>query len=113
MQEIIQLKYKSKRLHIAPKQLKLHFEEQFSPIVVDIQPEVNDPELFPHILPPTDLNVNETEPTEAELENAIKTLKNNKCQGTDKVYAEQLRYSKSKTLITQLLLLLTTIWLSV
>ncbi len=39
-----------------------------------------------------------------------KSFNNNKCQGTDEIYAEQIKYSTSKHLIVYLLLLLTTIW---
>ena len=104
---------KSKQLLIAPNKLKQHFEEHFSPRAVTMQPEVENPELFPHILPPEDLYVNEEVPSVDEIKEALKTLKNNKCQGTDKVYGEQLKYANSEQLTRYILLLMTIIWTTV
>ena len=101
---------KSKRLVIAPEKLRKHFEAHFAPREPKIQPEVENPGLFPHILPPADVDVNESLPTEEELKSAIKTMKNNKCQGTDKIYAEQLKYANSHKLIAAIMLLLNIIW---
>ena len=70
---------------IAPDKLKNHFEEHFGPRNVTIQPEVINPEQFPHILPPDELEVNENSPTAEELKAAVKSLKNNKCAGTDQL----------------------------
>ena len=64
------------KVTIAPDKLKKHFEEHFAPRNVTIQPEVVNPEQFPHILPPDDLEVNENSPTEDELKAAVKSLKN-------------------------------------
>lgn len=35
-----------------PDKLKSHFQEHFAPRQVKVQPEVENPSLFPHILPP-------------------------------------------------------------
>ena len=43
---------KSKKLLIAPEKLTSHFEQHFSPRPVTLQPEIENPENFPHILPP-------------------------------------------------------------
>ena len=101
---------KSKKLVIAPEKLTSHFKEHFSPRPVVIQPEVENPHLFPHILPPENLTVNEDLPDEDELLKIIKKQKDNKCQGTDKIFSEHLKYSTSDKLIAAILLLLTTIW---
>ena len=95
---------------IAPETLRKHFEAHFAPRETKIQPEVENPGLSPHILPPEDVDVNESLPTEEELKSAIKTMKNNKCQGTDKIYAEQLKYANSNKLIAAIMLLLNIIW---
>ena len=81
----------------------------FSPRSIVIQPEVENPHLFPHILPPENLTVNEDLPDEDELLKVIKKQKDNKCQGTDKIFSEHLKYSTSDKLIAAILLL-TTIW---
>ena len=101
---------KSKRMLITTDKLKEHFAAHFAPRDTTTQPEIENPDLFLHILPPEDIYVNENIPTEEEVKSAIKTLKNNKCQGTDKIYAEQLKYAKSRNLITAIMLLLNLIW---
>ena len=103
---------KSKRLLIKPVTLKDHFKSHFSERAVSTQPELETPTQFPHILPLDNIIVNEGIPTEREIKSAINSLNNNKCQGTDGIYSEQLKYSNSKSLLSQLLLLLTTIWIS-
>ena len=95
---------------IAPEKLTSHFQEHFSPRPVEIQPEVENPHLFPHILPPENLLVNEDLLDEDELLKVIKKQKDDKCQGTDKIFSEHLKYSTSENLVAALLLLLTTIW---
>ena len=104
---------KSKKLLIAPDKLKSHFQEHFAPRQVKVQPEVENPSLFPHILPPKDSLIDERPPTEDEVKKAVGTLKNNKCAGTDEIYAEQLKYCNSGKLMSLLLLLLTCIWSTV
>ena len=42
---------KSKKLLIASEKLTSHFEQHFSPRPVTLQPEIENPENFPHILP--------------------------------------------------------------
>ena len=104
---------KSKKLLIAPEKLTSHFEQHFSPRPVTPQPEILNPDNFPHILPPDDINVNEDIPNEDELHKVIRKQKDNKCQGIDKIYSEHLKYSKSSKLFSALLLLLTMIWTTV
>ena len=101
------------KVTIAADKLKNHFEEHFAPRDVTIQPEVVNSEQFAHILPPDDLEVNENSPTEEELKASVKSLKNNKCAGTDQIYAEQLKYCTSSKLITNIMLLLACIWSSI
>ena len=104
---------KSKKLLIAPEKLTSHFEQHFSPRPVTLQPEIENPENFPHILPPDNHQVNEDIPNEDELQKVIRKQKDNKCQGIDKIYSEHLKYSTSSKLFSALLLLLTMIWTTV
>ena len=101
---------KTKRLLITPDKLKGHFEKHFSPRNLQIQPEIENPDLFPHILPPENAIINEDVPTEDELRQVIKKQKDSKCQGTDKIYAEHIKYAKSDKLIGAVLLLFIMIW---
>ena len=93
--------------------MKGHFEKHFSPRNLETQPEIENPDLFPHILPPENAIVNEDVPTEAELRQVIKKQKDSKCEGTDKIYAEHIKYAKSDKLIGGVLLLFTMIWTTV
>ena len=104
---------KSKKLLIASEKLTSHFEQHFSPRPVTLQPEIENPENFPHILPPVNHQVNEDIPNEDELQKVISKQKDNKCQGIDKIYSEHLKYSTSSKLFSALLLLLTMIWTTV
>ena len=58
---------KSKRLMITPDKLKHHFEQHFSPRNNSVQPEIQYPERFPHILPSEDMVINEDVPDEEEV----------------------------------------------
>ena len=79
---------------------------------IDLQPEVLNPELFPHILPPDDIAPNSDLPTEKEVEDARKRFKNGKCQGTDKIYGEELKYNFSGRFMIYLMLLINIVWTS-
>ena len=61
----------SKRLLIKPELLTEHFTSHFSERQVPMQPEVENPSMFPHILPPENISINEAPPSEAELTTAI------------------------------------------
>ena len=54
--------------------------------------------------------INEDVPDEEEVKLVFKKQKDNKCRGTDKLYAEHLKYAKSNKLISAVLLLFTMIW---
>ena len=66
---------KSKKLLIASEKLTSHFEQHFSPRPVTLQPEIENPENFPHILPPVNHQVNEDIPNEDELQKVISKQK--------------------------------------
>ena len=74
------------------------------------QPEIENPDLFPHILPPDGVAVNESIPTSDEILSVINSQKDNRCQGTDKTYAEHTKYTTSSNLTAAILLLMTMIW---
>ena len=95
---------------ITSDKLTEFFEDHLKEKHVELQPEVTNPDDFPHILPPDDINISSDIPSEAEVQEAIKRLKNGKCQGTDKVYGEELKYNTSGRFMVYFLLLLTTIW---
>ena len=56
------------------------------------------------------IKINEDIPNEEELRNVLKSFKNNKSSGTDKLKTEGLKYNESKQLILAILTLLTMIW---
>ena len=87
-----------------------HFEQLFSPRNISGQPEIQYPDRFPHILPSEYVVIIEDVPDEEEVKLVFKKQKDNKCQGTDKLYAEHLKYAKSNKLVSAVLLLFTMIW---
>ena len=69
------------------------------------------PESYPLLLPPDDVPaIDDSVPERREVESSIKKLKNGKCQGTDKIYAERLKYSRSSGLLNYVVLLIGLIW---
>ena len=94
---------KSKRLLIDSSKLKDHFEKHFDSRNVECQPEIENPHLFPHILPPNDISINEDIPTEAEIKSSIKSQKDNKCKGINDTYAEHFKYATSPKLTSAIL----------
>ena len=80
-----------------------HFSDRkFEP-----QPELEQPKCYPHIVPADDTPMIDDSVTEyREVENSVKKLKNAKCQGTDNICAEQLKYSQSIGLISYIVLLI-------
>ena len=95
---------------ISSEKLTEFFKDHLKEKPVDLQPEVINPELHPHILPPDNININTDIPTEEEVNNARKRFKNGKCQGTDKIYAEELKYNFSERFMIYLMLLISIIW---
>ena len=66
-----------------------HFKEK----EVELQPEVINPDNFPHILPPDKLIVdsNPTHPEISEVLETMKNFKNGKCLGTNLLYSEHVK----------------------
>ena len=95
---------------VTSEKLTEFFEDHLKEKNVELQPEVINPLDYPHILPPENINVNSEVPSVTEVQDVIKKIKNGKCQGTDKLYGEELKYNKSPRFMFYLMLLLTTIW---
>ena len=85
------------------------FSDHFKSRHNDLQPELINPEQFSHI--PSDIvDLNCDPPTEKEVGDTIKKLKNGKCRGTDGIYSEQLKYNNAKKLLSMITTLMTMIW---
>ena len=80
---------------ITSEKLTEFFKDHLKEKPVQLQPEVINPELYPHILPPDDIITNSDIPTFSEVHDARKRFKNGKCQGTDKIYGEEVKYNTS------------------
>ena len=99
------------RLLITNQKLEEHFSTHFSDRKCEPQPELEQPESYPNVLPPDDVPaIDDSVPERGEVESSIKKLKNGKCQGTGKIYAEQLKYSRSSGLLNYMVLLIGLIW---
>ena len=95
---------------IPPEKLTEFFKDHLSQRHVELQPEVSHPSEFPHILPDHSEIITDTPPTSSEVQSAVKSFKNGKCRGTDKVSPEQLKYNNSHKLLLRITILLVTIW---
>ena len=95
---------------ITSEKLTEFFQDHLKEKPVELQPEVINPELYPHIIQPDNLNISSDIPTISEVQDARKRFKNGKCQGTDKIYGEEIKYNTSDRFMVYLMLLLTTIW---
>ena len=100
-------KYTDTKL-ITSEKLTEFFKDHLKEKPVELQPEVLNPELYPHILPPDNINTNSDIPTISEVQDARKRFKNGRCQGTDKIYGEEIKYNTSNRFMVYLMLLLTT-----
>ena len=99
----------SPKIDIAKEKLTKHFENHFSERVLELPPELVNPNNFEY-LKDTPITVNEDPPTLEEIQEAVKTFKNNKSFGTDNVPPEGLKNSSSKNLFLFLTMLLSLIW---
>ena len=57
---------------ISSEELTEFFQDHLKEKPVELQPEVITPELYPHILPPDDININTSIPSEEEIDDAQK-----------------------------------------
>ena len=95
---------------ITNEKLTEFFEDHLKNNNVELQPEVTNPMGYPYILPPEADPPSSEIPTIAEVQEVIKGIKNWKCQGTDKIYGEEIKYNNSTRFMFYLMLLLTVIW---
>ena len=98
-----------KTIHVENK-LNNVFQDHFKEKDIEIQPEVLNPENYPHILPPDEVQINSNVPEVTEVKYVLKEFKNGKRLGTDLLHPEHLKYNNSNRFILYLMLLLTTIW---
>ena len=99
----------SNKLSISNEKLKTHFKSHFAARDLPLLPELEKPEKFPFLQDEV-IKINEDIPNEEEIKNVLKSFKNNKSSGTDKLKTEGLKYNESKQLILAILTLLTMIW---
>ena len=99
------------RLQISNEKLKIHFENHFAAKTPELSlpPELQHPEQHQY-LADQEVTINEEIPNEEEVEKILKSFKNNKSSGTDRLKTEGLKYNDSKNLVKAVVLLLTLIW---
>ena len=97
------------KLTISNEKLQVHFENHFAAQKLQLPPELEKPDEYPHLKDEV-IHVNEDPPDEKEVKDALKSFKNNKSAGTDKLKTEGLKYNDSKNLIKAIITLLTLIW---
>ena len=102
----------SSKIDISKEKLTKHFKNHFSERVLELPPELANPNNFEYTKD-SPVVVNEEPPTLEEIKEACKTFKNNKSSGTDKVPAEGVKYSSSKNLFIYLTMLISLIWIQV
>ena len=90
---------------ITSEKLTEFFKDHLKKRTVDLQPEV----ITPHVLPPD--NVTDI-PTISGVNDTSERFKNGKCQGTDKIYGEEVRYNSFNRFMICLMILISTIWTS-
>ena len=79
---------------ISPQKLTDVFKSHLSERPVELQPEVCRPEQFPHIIP-DHIDIDSSSPTDLEVQDAIKAMKNGKCKGTDNILSPLLLYPRT------------------
>lgn len=109
MREVKMVK-KSSRLVCPPEKLRKHFEKHSKNRDVEPQPEIENPDYHPHVLPEHPIRVDDSEPSQDEVAGAISQLKNNKAIGTDGLAAELLKYNDSTELLKLITKLLVDVW---
>ena len=97
------------KITISKEKLTKHFKEHFSEKVIDIPPELEDPNSYNYLLD-TQVEVNEDPPNLDEIAEVVKTFKNNKSAGTDNLHSEGLKYHSSKNLLVYLTMLTSLVW---
>ena len=96
-------------LRISNEKLKKHFQSHFAAREIPLPPELEKPEEHPYLKEEL-IPINEQVPSESELKTVLKSFKNNKSSGTDRLRTEGLKYNNSQQLIRVLITLFTLIW---
>ena len=96
---------------ISKEKLTNHFKTHFAGKDIPTPPEIENPNEYAY-LKDLFVEVEEAPPNETEIAEAIKTMKNNKSAGTDKIPAEALKYQDSSSLMKYLTMLITLIWIT-
>ena len=99
-------------IKISKEKLTKHFTEHFASRSIETPSEIKNPEDYPY-LKNTKFLIDESIPKEKEIDEIIKSFKNNKSPGTDNVPNEGLKYQTSKNLLSALIILLASIWNSI
>ena len=94
---------------ISNEKLKQHFEKHFSARPIPLPPELERPEEY-SFLAEEKIPINEDVPAEKEVKDAVRTFKDGKNWGSDKMKTEGLKYNSSNLLLGRILALLTLIW---
>lgn len=101
----------AKKAQIDPNILNEKFKTHFNYPQNVLPPEITSPENFPELQSLRfDKKIDESYPTNSEIRSALKKFKNNKCQGSDKIWAENLKYAEPEALILVLEKLLKSVW---
>ena len=96
---------------ISNVKLKAHFEQHFAEKepALELPPELAEPDKYVYLNDPK-VEVDEEVPGETEVNEILRTFKNNKSGGTDKLKTEGLKYNNSLNLVKAIVSLLTLIW---
>ena len=87
-----------KKLAIDPKKLEDHFRDHFSRKKFTLPTEITTPENYPHVMAlKSKIKVDENRPTREEIIKCCKKFNNNKCQGSDRIFGEYLKYGIGST----------------
>ena len=90
----------TEKLRISNEKLQIHFQQHFAARELPEPPELEKPDQYPHLKDDT-LPINESMPTEKDVNAVLETFKNNKSSGTDKLKTECLKYNDSNKLTHQ------------
>ena len=106
---------KSQKQLVSKEALHTHFEKHFQENIVEMPEELVHPEnscLSSSLQ--NAIHVDESPPTQNEIQHHLSKLKNRKCQGVDKVHMEQLKYGRNSTrFLLYITTLLTLIWTTI
>ena len=102
---------KSRASAIHPSKLEQHFKKHFSRKPFVMPPELTNPENYSYLEQyRSKIEIDESPPETAEIAKCLKTFKNGKCAGSDKINAEMLKYGQSEKLLEILKNLIHEVW---